>query len=146
MKKIKYLEINANVRYPEDGKVNGIYDDNDNPKMPFMQSGGMFRIFVDLDTLKVKDWPKGVTADIHYKVCDCGEYYLLDEQFGQLAKYYDDYAPLCLGDYGDYLVFEVTEDGDFKCEKFSRFEPENDDVWIPIKQDEVDVSLFDVSV
>ena len=62
------------------------------------------------------DWPQGTVAEIHYKVCDQGEYWLADSTGVKVAKRKGYYVPddlLCVGDrgYGDYIIFNVGADG-----------------------------------
>ena len=61
-------------------------------------------------------WPPGLTARIHYKVCDCGEYWLGDAAGNRIAKWAGDYVPsrfLCHGGegYGDYIILTINGDG-----------------------------------
>jgi hypothetical protein len=67
---------------------------------------------IELSTGKIREWPMGTTADIHYKVCDQGQYWLADAAGNRLWKYRGDYVPdhlLCVGDrgYGDYIIMNV---------------------------------------
>ena len=71
-------------------------------------------ISIDLDTGRIRDWPEGVEADVHYKVCDAGVYTLLDAE-GRAVATRDGYVPdlLSPGDngYGDYIIMEIGADG-----------------------------------
>lgn len=74
---------------------------------------------IRLDDGNVMGWPEGVEADIHYKVCDAGEYWLLDDSMNRIAKWRDDYVPddiLCVGGsgFGDYIILKVAGDGKIK--------------------------------
>lgn len=110
----KPTEINvcANVRRFDDGQVNGEWDDNDNPKMPCVAFDDWIPR-IDVLTGQILNWEKGVTAKIHYKVCDecritimAGENVLYD---------YEDYVPdfLCPDEegYGDYIIMSIDADG-----------------------------------
>lgn len=118
-KNAKRLIVKAEVRYWEDATVNGVTDD-DGSLIPFRMAA-CWRPVIDLATGQVIDWPVGTTADIHYKVCDAGEYWLADENNVPLAKYGNDltdtsYVPdelLCIGDrgYGDYIIMTVDASG-----------------------------------
>ena len=70
------IGITAEVRYWEDATVNGV-EDTDGALIP-LRFGDCWMPIIELDTGRVRDWPEGTTADIHYKVCDAGEYELLD--------------------------------------------------------------------
>lgn len=114
MSNAKYIEVHADVRYWEDATVNGI-EDTDGSLIPF-KDGDTWKPVIDLVLGIVVGWPSGVVADIHYKVCDAGEYWLLDENKNRIAKYKDYYVPdeiLCVGEngYGDYIIFKVAENG-----------------------------------
>ncbi|AYN94408.1 hypothetical protein EAW52_10780 [Pseudomonas sp. LTJR-52] len=111
---IKYIEVSAEVRYWEDALVNGAEDVNGN-LIP-LKKGSLWCPVIRLEDGMVMDWPEGVEADIHYKVCDAGEYWLLDENLGRVAKWSGFYVPndfLCHGDhgYGDYIIFKVSASG-----------------------------------
>ncbi len=111
--KFKRLIVVAEVRYWEDATVNGI-EDVDGELIP-NRVGNSWLVSIDLETGIISDWPKGTTADIHYKVCDGGEYFLLDEEWNQY-KYKGHYVPdklLCMGERGcgDYIILKIDENG-----------------------------------
>lgn len=129
-----YLEVAAEVRYWEDAIVNGETDE-DGSRIPH-RSGAIWHPSIDLAAGKIADWPRGTEADIHYKVCDAGEYWLTDREGGRLAKWRGYYVPtafLCHGanGYGDYIIMRVGGDG--AIADWSRPEISEDD-WIPIAQ------------
>lgn len=109
-----YIEVSAEVRYWEDATVNGI-EDSDGKLIP-LQKGELWAPVIRLSDGVLMDWPDGFEADVHYKVCDQGEYWLLDEALRRVAKWASHYVPdefLCHGDngYGDYIIFRVGADG-----------------------------------
>ncbi|AZO45902.1 hypothetical protein EJ076_34875 [Mesorhizobium sp. M7D.F.Ca.US.005.01.1.1] len=113
MKDARFILGHAGVRYWEDAEVNGV-EDEDGTLIPGRE-GDRWKVKIDLPTGKVVDWPEGTTADIHYKVCDEGEYWLLDAAGNKIA-YREGYVPgdfLCHGDngYGDYIILKVGPDG-----------------------------------
>lgn len=95
---IKYLAIDAKVRYWEDTDINGEQDvdlyectDKDiSPRMPFAEKDirdeWRWRPIIDVDECKIIDWPIGTTANIHYKVCDDGIYSILDKDMNEIFK------------------------------------------------------------
>ena len=111
---MNYIELSAGVRYWEDATVNGV-EDSDGTLVPF-RNGENWCPVIRLSDGMVMDWPQGTTADIHYKVCDAGEYWLQDANRKRVAKWTGYYVPdafLCHGDngYGDYIIFKVGADG-----------------------------------
>src|SRR5690606_20331282 len=93
---VAYVSIAASVRY----------DEEDMPKDFPGRDGDMWNVTVDIDTGQIQDWP-GIPEEfkLHMKVCDCGSYYLLDENDNVLAKRENEYVPeLIPGDFGDYIV------------------------------------------
>lgn len=109
-----YIEVSADVRYWEDATINGT-EDTDGALIPHRNGKSWVPVIRLADGL-VMDWPEGTTADIHYKVCDAGEYWLQDSDRKRVAKWVGFYAPndfLCHGDsgYGDYIIFKVGADG-----------------------------------
>lgn len=109
----KYLKVEAEVRYWEDGTVNGNPDDDDNPTIP-CRSGGCWAPLIDLDIGRIIGWPGGTSADVHYKVCDAGRYALLDVGRNEIIAI-DGYVPQIMrpgGDgYGDYIIMTIGADG-----------------------------------
>lgn len=110
----KYIKVEAGVRYWEDSEINGITDE-DGTLTPF-RVGDSWCPVINLDAGEVVDWPKGMTASFHFKVCDAGDYYLLDSDKNVIASILNNYVPdgLCHGDrgYGDYIIFDVDENGE----------------------------------
>lgn len=109
----KFIEVDAGVRYWEDATVNGVQDEAGT--IP-LKDGDRWRPTIELATGAVLNWPHGVVADIHYKVCDDGEYWLLDEAKTRIAKSKGHYVPndiLCVGDngFGDYIILTIGPDG-----------------------------------
>ena len=116
---VRYLRAQMGVRYWEDAKVNGQDEHGDSPKIP-LRHGDTWDITVDLTTGKIANWPEGVTADTHYKVCDAGVYRALREDRTVVAEKAD-YVPSMLspgGDgYGDYVIMKI--DGSGQIENWS---------------------------
>lgn len=120
---VTYLQIDAGVRY---------WDDGTPEDMPFRE-GDRWQPLIDLRTGHIVDWPKGVTADIHYKVCDDGTYSLLDVDRKFVTKK-SWYVPKMLSPkengYGDYIIMDIDGDGkiaDFKADLGFFEEGEEDD-------------------
>lgn len=128
---VKYLQVEAGVRYFEDASVNGEPDSEESPRMPFAD-GQSWRPLIDVDTGKIVDWPEGVTADVHYKVCDAGVYVLLDADRSEVHRS-EGYVPGIMSPggtgYGDYIIMSI--DGAGQIAKWradlSDFELEDDD-------------------
>lgn len=113
MEDVIFLEVDAGVRYWEDAIVNGFEDiDGTIP----CRDGERWKPIIELSTGKIINWVQGVEASIHYKVCDDGDYWLLDENKKRVKKWDDYYVPdglLVVDDngYGDYIIFKVSCDG-----------------------------------
>ena len=111
----KFLIVEAEVRYWEDAVVNG-KDDSDGTLIP-LRHDNLWNITIDLETGEIKDWPKGTTANVHYKVCDAGEYWIADSEENRILRWDGFYVPddfLCVGDErgcGDYIIFKVGQNG-----------------------------------
>ena len=109
-----HIEVSAEVRYWEDARVDGI-EDKGGTFIPF-RSGNLWKPRIRLSDGLVEGWPEETTASIHYKVCDAGEYWPLDDERKRVAKWAGFYVPddfLCPGDngYGDYIILKVGADG-----------------------------------
>lgn len=127
-----FIEVDAEVRYWEDARINGA-EDKTGSAVPF-RSGNSWRPVIRIADGRVMDWPSGTTADIHYKVCDAGLYWLLDENRQRIAKWDDHYVPdafLCHGSpgYGDYIILLIDGDGQIGRWRAPQIEPAE---WAPI--------------
>lgn len=109
---VTHLHAEMGVRYWEDAVVNGEEEDNDAPKMPFAD-GEVWRITIDLATGAIRNWPQGVSAETHYKVCDNGVYSLLvgDDVVVEKSGYVPDMLAPSGGGYGDYVILSIGHDG-----------------------------------
>ena len=127
----KFLKVRAGVRYPEDSefievennrKVNYISDDEENPKMPFMEveydKYGHKKFYwtptIDLENGVIINWPKGVKVHVFYKVCDDFECTVYDEYYNEVL-HYEGYVPDFMAieeeGYGDYIDMIIDENG-----------------------------------
>lgn len=110
---LKTLVVKAKVRYYEDAIVNGVEDIEGN-LIP-CKKDYMWCPIIDLDTGIITNWRKGVHANIHYKVCDAGCYYLQDADGNTILSIENDCVPamMCPKDngYGDYIIMEVDTSG-----------------------------------
>ncbi|MDV7393398.1 hypothetical protein RZS08_18640, partial [Arthrospira platensis SPKY1] len=109
-----FLVVDARVRYWEDAEVNGISDE-EGDLIPLREDES-WKAVIELATGRIQNWPEGTTADIHYKVCDDGDYWLANSEGEKLAKWNDGYVPdrfLAVGDrgYGDYIIMKVDAAG-----------------------------------
>lgn len=129
----KYLCANVGPRYWEDGDVNGEedipYDEQnqgakprvpmavENPNPRYKDCSYRWEIKIDLETGNIIGWPEGVTANVHYKVCDDGTYWL-EGQDGTKYHEIDSYVPEVFDfvddSYGDYIIMTVDEKGHIK--------------------------------
>lgn len=109
---VKTLIVSAGVRYWEDATVNGV-EDEDGSLIP-CREGEYWCPEIDLDTGVITNWIQGVTADIHYKVCDDGNYRIADADgnvvFEKEGYVVDMMCPEENG-YGDYIIMKVDESG-----------------------------------
>ena len=127
----KFLKVRAGVRYPEDSefieaendrKVNYISDDEENPKMPFMEveydKYGHKKFYwtptIDLENGIIINWPKGVKVHVFYKVCDdfeCTAYDEYDNEVLHYEGYVPDFMSIEEEGYGDYIDMIIDENG-----------------------------------
>ena len=111
------------AQYWEDSEVNGVEDDEMNPKMPCIENVEHFYFkknrlawcpIIDLDKGQIVNWTKGTTASIHYKSSDENVVELQDPNRNTI-KQYDGYVPhfLCPKEdgYGDYVIMDIDENG-----------------------------------
>lgn len=122
-----HIEVEAEVRYWEDACVNGLIDE-DGSRI-FGREGDLWKVRIDLLDGIVQDWPAGDSAEIHYKVCDQGLYWLTDASGNRLAKWRGHYVPndfLCHGSegFGDYIILNVAVGGGIEGYRTPRINPE----------------------
>ena len=134
----KFLKVKAGVRYPEDSEfievnmdedgkpyTNYISDDEENPKMPFMEveydkyghKSFYWQPTIDPENGVIINWPKGVKAHVFYKVCDDFRCTISDENDNEVLQY-KGYVPefMAIEDegYGDYIDMVVDGNGTIK--------------------------------
>lgn len=110
---VKYIKADVAPRYWEDTSINGVADTESGTNIPFKKDDAWI-ILVDLETGIVKDWPAGIEADIFYKICDGGLYFLLDESEKAVAFSKSRYVPRelqVLDNDNSYLNFKIFANG-----------------------------------
>lgn len=125
----RFLKVDAEPRYWEDAMVNDVVDEDGT--LIFGKDGDSWKFVLDIVGGVIVDYPIGKNISIHYKVCDAGSYWLLDENKQEIAKYKDHYVPddfLCHGScgYGDYIILNISEDGTIKNYERPRI---NEELW-----------------
>lgn len=122
------------ARYFEDSEVNGREDNWEHPAMPCVAEVDNWNEkpqkawcpVIDLETGRITNWQKGVTAKIHYKSCDENRLTFYDEDGNVFATYFD-YVPDLLDPYnegyGDYVIMTIDEDG-----FIDKFKPSIEDI------------------
>ena len=127
---VAYLQASCDVRYWEDANVNGEVD-TDGTLIP-CRNGDQWEPLIDLDTGRIVNWKEGVTANVHYKVCDAGMYRLLDAD-KKVVVQIDGYVPLIMcpegNGYGDYVIMNIDEKGQIAnwTVELEAFEQDDDD-------------------
>lgn len=116
----RYFRIDAPISYWEDADINGVEDNHDEPTMPFAvpvdnkwEHCYKWLITIDITTGNIVGWPKGTVAHTNYKVCDNGTYSLLNSD-NELLITVSSYVPSFIDYYGDYLEFDIDENGHIK--------------------------------
>lgn len=120
-----YLEVAADVRYWDDATINGVVDEAGT--LTPCKNGSSWCPVIRLADGVVMGWPAGTVADIHFKVCDAGQYWLLDADKTRIATWGGYYVPddfLCPGanGYGDYIILKIDADGAIKNWSLPQFE------------------------
>lgn len=110
---IKTLVVLSEPRYWEDATVNET-EDEEGELIPCREAD-LWKPIIDIDAGIITNWEKGKKADIHYKVCDCCGWQLLDEKGNIVLKADDGYVPGTLSPaengYGDYIIMKIDENG-----------------------------------
>ncbi len=112
-KEIKHVFVSANVRYWEDSEVNGVEDTNGD-LIP-CRDGENWCPQIDIDSGLILNWKQGVSAEIHYKVCDGCSFIIMDNDGRPVYAQDNDYVPSFLSPkedgYGDYIIMDITSEG-----------------------------------
>jgi hypothetical protein len=107
-----HLKVKCGARYWSDTTVNGV-EDEIGSLIP-LRDGDYWCPVINIETGIIKDWPKGTTAEVHYKCCDDGDYWLITDDGFEL-KYPGYYVPEILDIYndsfGDYVILNIDENG-----------------------------------
>ena len=117
--------VDTYVRYWEDTDVNGQSDDGDVPKIPCAvksaDNGSYYwKPIIYIETGQILNWQQGVTANVHYKVCDEFACKVIEQRAGvtNLIKDYEGYVPdfMCPSGEpdGDYIVMDIDGNGYIK--------------------------------
>lgn len=106
------LHVSVGVRYWEDSTVNEV-EDTEGTLIP-CRNGDRWEPVIEIDTGRIRHWPQGTTAHIHYKVCDDGVYILKDAD-GNIIATKEGYVPEIMypeeNGYGDYIIMQIDENG-----------------------------------
>lgn len=108
---INKLSVKAGVEYWEDAEVHGVKEGQDIPCRVF----DSWCPEINIENGKILNWVEGVRAKVHFKVCDCCGWALLDESGSVVISEEDGYVPATLcpegGGYGDYIIMNIGENG-----------------------------------
>ena len=117
---VNRLQVDAGVRYWQDAMVNGV-EDSEGDLIP-CRDGDRWMPIIDIDSGVIVNWNKGTTAEVHYKVCGDGEYWLTNEDGKHIAFCGDGYVPRFLAPkgqgFGDYIILNIDAEGQIKNWKF----------------------------
>jgi hypothetical protein len=112
---IVWLHAEMEPRYWEDALVCGV-EDFGGVLIP-LRDGDRWDIWIEIATGRIDGWPTGTVADVHYKVCDQGDYALCgpDRQVIRRTGDGGSYVPECMSPkeagYGDYVIMDIGPDG-----------------------------------
>lgn len=124
---VSTLQVKADVRYWNDTEVNGEPDTDDGQNIPCKQ-GDLWMPEIDIETGKIRNWTQGVTANVHYKVCDGCGWEIKTPEGEVVLSAEDGYVPDTLSPkesgYGDYIIVDIDENGqiadwEFNIEDFT---------------------------
>jgi Pyruvate/2-oxoacid:ferredoxin oxidoreductase delta subunit len=119
---VKIIAVNAEVRYWEDAKVDGI-EDKEGDLIP-CRNDEYWCPEIDIDSGIILNWEHGKNASLYYKVCDgCG--FDIKDINGEIVYSREDgYVPSILcpkeAGYGDYIIMDVSSDG--KIQEWNKYE------------------------
>ncbi|MEX3983734.1 hypothetical protein AB4Y45_32650 [Paraburkholderia sp. EG287A] len=132
MTEARFIEVHAAVRYWEDGLLNGKEDSEGTVPL---RVGEDWRPTIELATGRILEWPEGFELKTCYKVCDAGEYWLLDANGKRIARWKGACVPAHFldqadgGSVSDYIILNIGADGLVKRWKHPCVEAER---WAPV--------------
>lgn len=111
---LKTIQVKAEVRYWEDSEINGVSDTESGDNVP-CKNNSLWCPLIEIETGLIRNWEIGVTANIHYKVCDCCGFDLMDDKGEVIFTQEDGYVPDSLATdgegYGDYIIMSIDANG-----------------------------------
>jgi hypothetical protein len=111
---VKEIHLSAGVRYWEDAEINGENIQESGDSIP-CRVGDTWSPIINIGEGKIINWEHGKTASIHFKVCDCCSFRIIDTDGGEVMAVENDYVPkfLCPKEngYGDYIIMDIDENG-----------------------------------
>lgn len=88
------------------------YEEEDIPNDFPLRDGDMWKAIVAINNGQIQGWPQGRAGEMHMKVCDGGEYSLLNHAGEQVGETLSDYVPGGLiPEGGDYIVLSIDANG-----------------------------------
>ena len=109
---VKTLQVDVDVPFWEDTKVNGVQDVRGD-LIP-CRYGDRWSLLIDLEKGQILNWKTGVKANVFYKVSDRGTYRLKSARRKTIVTK-DDSVPnvLCpkAQGGGDYIIIDIDENG-----------------------------------
>lgn len=86
-----------------------VEEDEDNPTIP-CKEGDVWKPVIDIDSKRILNWEYGKKYKVHFKCCD--EFYCtIQNPEQEHIITYEGYVPSGIGEYGDYVVWEINEEG-----------------------------------
>lgn len=110
------IYINSHIRYWEDAVVNGEKDNPGEPRIPMCMWDSDFgelrwKPVIDVDNGVILDWPEGVEARVHYKVCDEFECTIPELGYFKYSGYVPEFMSPSRENYGDYIILNIDKTG-----------------------------------
>lgn len=99
--KVNFVKIIIPIRYEEKlEELKEVFN---------LTNENLIELLIDYKTGKILNEEKNINYYLHLKVCDEGEYFLLDENKKEIFKK-DSYIPNCIPNlYGDYIELDIKD-------------------------------------
>lgn len=103
----RFLDVDAGVRYWEDAHCIS-HPEHKGEDIPG-RDGKRWKVRIDLSNGHITPFTPNTVWSVHFKVCDDGSYWLVNEDGERVASREGEHVPDIIGEDGDYIVLGIID-------------------------------------